>query len=156
MIRSIQKKFNTATNIADDEEEDDNDDGEGQELVVADTQDTRIFDEMEDSQSSAGNSSQFQSSSNRVTAPPPLTPCRRPTLGKRIHYGPKKDDVEDNLLQIIEKLEKKPDEDEMFCLSLAATLRKIQDPKRRNIQSCSCSKHCTVTYMAQLLICSPM
>ena len=57
-------------------------DGEGQEQVVADTQDTQICDEVEDSQSSAGNSS--QSSSNRVTTPPPLTPCRRPTPHRRM------------------------------------------------------------------------
>ena len=83
------------SNIADDGEKDDRVDGEGQEQVVADTQDTHISNEMEDSQSSAGNSSQSQSqsSSNRVTTPPPLIPCRRPTLGKRMHYGPKKDAI---------------------------------------------------------------
>ena len=48
-----------------------------------------------------------------------------------MHCGPKKDAIEDKLLQIIEKPEKKPDEDEMFCLSLAATLRKIQDPQKK-------------------------
>ena len=48
-----------------------------------------------------------------------------------MHYGPKKDAIEDKLLQIIEQLEKKPDEDEMFCLSLVATLRKIQDHQKK-------------------------
>ena len=86
---------------------------------------------MEDPQSSAGNSFQSQSSSNRVTTPPPLTPCRRPTPGKKMHCGPKKDAIECKLLQIIKKLKKKPDEDEMFCLSLAATLKKIQDPQKK-------------------------
>ena len=85
---------------------------------------------MEDSQSSAGNSS--QSSNNRVTTPPHLTPSRRPTLGKRMWYSPKKDATEDKLLQIIKKPEKKLDENEIFCLSLAATLREIQDLRRRN------------------------
>ena len=48
-----------------------------------------------------------------------------------MHYGPKKDPFEEKLLQIIEKPEKEPDEDEMFCLSLATTLRKIQDPQKK-------------------------
>ena len=78
---------------------------------------------MEDSQSSA--------SSNRVTTPPPLTPCRRPTPGKGMFYGPKRDVTEEKLLQIIQKPEKEPNEDEMFCLCLAATLRKIQDPQKK-------------------------
>ena len=86
---------------------------------------------MKESQSSAGNSSQSQCSNNRVTTPLPLTHCRRLTLGKRMNYGPKKDAIEDKLLQIIEKLEKKPDEGEMFCLSLATTPRKIQDPQKK-------------------------
>ena len=51
--------------------------------------------EMEDSKSSA--------SSNRVTIPPPLTPCRRPTPGKRMHYGPnKRDAIEEKIHKIIE------------------------------------------------------
>ena len=85
-----------------------------------------MADEMEDSQSSAS------VSSNRVTTPPPLTPCRRPTPGKRMYYGPnKRDAIEEKLLKIIEKPEKQPDEDEIFCLSLATSLRKIQDPQRK-------------------------
>ena len=48
-----------------------------------------------------------------------------------MHYGPKKDAIEEKLIQIIEKPEKKSNEDEMFCLSLAATLRKIQDPQKK-------------------------
>ena len=86
---------------------------------------------MKDTHLSTGNSSQSQSSNNRAITPPPLTPSRRPTPGKRMHYSPKKDAIEDKLLQIIQKLEKKPDEDEMFCLSLATTLRKIQDPQKK-------------------------
>ena len=83
----------------------------------------QISDEMKDSQTSAGNSSQSQSSNNRVKTPPTLTPCRRPTLGKRMHYSPKKDTIEDKLLQKIEKkTEEKSDEDEMFCLSFDVSL----------------------------------
>ena len=33
-----------------------------------------------------------------------------------MHYSPRKDAVEEKLLQIIEKLEKKPDEDEIFFI----------------------------------------
>ena len=55
-----------------------------------------MADEIEDSQTSA--------SSNRVTPPPPLTPCRGPTPGKRMHYSPnKRDAIEEKLLKIIEK-----------------------------------------------------
>ena len=58
-----------------------------------------MADEMEESQSSA--------SSNRVTTPPPLTPCRTPTPGKRMHYGPnKRDAIEEKLLKIIKKKQK--------------------------------------------------
>ena len=70
-----------------------------------------MANEMEDSQSTAS------TSSNRVTTTPPLTPYRRPTPGKRMHYGPnKRDAFEEKLLKIIEKPEKQPDEDEIFCL----------------------------------------
>ena len=88
--------------------------------------DTQIVDDMEDSQSSAS------ASSNMVTTPPPLTPCRRPTPGKRMHYGQnKRDAIWEKLLKIIEKPEKEPDEDEIFCQNLATSLRKIQDPQRK-------------------------
>ena len=90
------------------------------------TLDSQIDDEMEDSQSTAS------ASSNRVTSPPPLTPCRRPTPGKGMHCGQnKRDAIEKRLLQIIEKPEKEPDEDEKFWQSLATSLRKIQDPQRK-------------------------
>ena len=58
----------------------DKSDNEGQEQV-SDNLDSQIDDHMEDSQSTAS------ASSNRVTTPPPLTPCRRPTPGKRMHCG---------------------------------------------------------------------
>ena len=83
-----------------------------------------IGGETEDSQSSPGTSS-------RLTTPLPLTPVSRPTPGKRMQHGPKKDPVEEKLLEIIQKPESKPDEEELFCLSLAAKLRKIKDPQKR-------------------------
>ena len=49
-----------------------------------------------------------------------------------MHYGQnKRDAIEERLLKIIEKPEKEPDEDEKFCQSLATSLRKIQDPQRK-------------------------
>ena len=88
------------------------------------TPDMEIGGETEDNQSSAGTSS-------RLTTPLPLTPVSRPTPGKRMQHGPKKDPVEEKLLEIIQKPESKPDEEELFCLSLAAKLRKIKDPQKR-------------------------
>ena len=95
--------------------EDKSDDDKGQEQVV-ETQKKQMAAEMEDSQSSA--------SCNRVTTPPPLTPCRRPTRGKRMYYGPnKRDAIEEKLLKIIEKPQKQPNEDEIF-LSTFSSLSK--------------------------------
>ena len=88
------------------------------------TPDMDIGGETEDSQSSPGTSS-------RLNTPPPLTPVSRPTPGKRMRHGPKKDPVEEKLLDIIQKPESKPDEEELFCLSLAAKLRRIKDPQKR-------------------------
>ena len=88
------------------------------------TPDMEIGGETEDSQSSPGTSS-------RLNTPPPLTPVSRPTPGKRMRHGPKKDPVEEKLLDIIQKPESKPDEEELFCLSLAAKLRRIKDPQKR-------------------------
>ena len=49
-----------------------------------------------------------------------------------MHYGQnKRGAIEEKLLKIIEKPEKEPDEDEIFCQSLATSLRKIQDPQRK-------------------------
>ena len=116
--------FSTVSNVADEGEEDKHDD-EGQEQV-SDNLVTQIDDEMEDSQSTAS------ASSNTVTTPPPLTPYRRPTPGKRMHCGHnKRDAIEKRLLKIIEQPEKEPDEDEKFCQSLATSLWKIKDPQRK-------------------------
>ena len=43
----------------------------------------------------------------------------------------KKDSRVEKLLEIIQQPERKPDEEELFCLSLAAKLRKIKDPKKK-------------------------
>ena len=88
------------------------------------TPDMEIGGETEDSQSSPG-------TSYRLNTPPPLTPVSRPTPGKRMRHRPKKDPVEEKLLEIIQKPESKPDEEELFCLSLAAKLRRIKDPQKR-------------------------
>ena len=121
LIRSIQEKSCKNVNVCFNilvlhlmllmRGEEDKSYDEGQEQVV-DTQDTQIID--------------------RVTRPPPLTHCRRPTPGKRMCYDPnKKDAIEEKLLKIIEKPVKQPDEDEIFCLSLATSLKKIKDPQRK-------------------------
>ena len=81
--------------------------------------------ETEDSQSFAGTSSRL------ITTPPPSTPVSRPTPGKRMQHSPKKDAIEEKLLEIIQQPESKPDEEELFCLSLAAKLRQIKDPKKK-------------------------
>ena len=104
-------------------------DGSDEQVELAQEQEAATLDmeiggETEDSQSSPGTSS-------RLTTPPPLTPVSRPTPGKRMQHGPKKDPVEKKLLEIIQKPESKPDEEELFCLSLAAKLRKIKDPQKR-------------------------
>ena len=116
----------TASNVADAGGDDgsDDDEVEASQEQEAGTPDMDIGGETEDSQSSAGTSS-------RLTTPPPSTPVSRPTPGKRMRHGPKKDTVEEKLLEIIQQPENKPDEEELFCLSLAAKLRKIKDPKKR-------------------------
>ena len=49
-----------------------------------------------------------------------------------MHYGPNKSDaIEEKLLKINEKPQKESDEDEISCQSLATSLRKIQDPQRK-------------------------
>ena len=116
----------TASNVADAGGDDgsDDDEVEASQEQEADTPDMDIGGETEDSQSSAGTSS-------RLTMPLPSTPVSRPTLGKRMQHGPKKDTVEEKLLEIIQQPESKPDEEELFCLSLAAKLRKIKDPQKK-------------------------
>ena len=137
----------TASNVADAGGDDgsDDDEVEASQEQEAGTPDMDIGGETEDSQSSAGTSS-------RLTMPLPSTPVSRPTLGKRMQHGPKKDTVEEKLLEIIQQPESKPDEEELFCLSLAAKLRKIKDPKKKEYaHSCNCSKHCTIVCMVMPL-----
>ena len=115
----------TASNVADAGGEDGSDDDEvevSQEQEQAHLTWTLVV--KQDSQSSAGTSS-------RLTMPLPSTPVSRPTPEKRMQHGPKKDSVEEKLLEIIQKPESKPDEEELFCLSLAAKLRKIKDPQKK-------------------------
>ena len=116
----------TASNVADAGGADGSGDDEvdiAQEQEAA-TPDMDIGGETEDSQASAWTSS-------RLTMPSPSTPVSRPTPGKRMWHGPKKDAIEEKLLEIIQQPESKPDEEELFCLSLAAKLRKIKDPKKK-------------------------
>ena len=103
-----------------DEGEDKSDDEEQEQGV--DTMDTQIVADVDDLQSSAS------ACSSNITTPLSLTPCTRPAPGKRMHY--KRDAVEEKLLEIIRKLEKEPDEDEIFCVGLATWLRKIKDRQR--------------------------
>ena len=98
---------------------------------------------------------QSQSSNNRVTTQPPLTPCGRPTPGKRMPYSPKKDAIEDKLLHIIKSWKRSLMKMKCFVLVYPPLLGKSK-VLRRNMQSYSCSKHCTTACMAQLLILSPM
>ena len=116
----------TVSNVADVGGADSSDDEQvelSQEQEAA-TPDMEIGGETEDSQSSPGTSC-------RLNTPLPLTPVSRPTPGKRMQHSPKKDPVEEKLLEIIQKPESKPDEEELFCLGLAAKLRKIKDPQKR-------------------------
>ena len=83
-----------------------------------------IGGETEDSQSSPETSS-------RLTTPLPLTPVSRPTPGKRMQHSPKNDPVEEKLLEIIQKPESKPDEEELFCLSLGC---KAEENQRLQLQ----------------------
>ena len=88
----------TASNVADAGGDDgsDDDEVEGSQEQEAATPDMDIVGETEDSQSSAGTSS-------RLTTPLPSTPVSRPTLGKRMRHGPKKDTVGEKLLEIIQQ-----------------------------------------------------
>ena len=67
-----------------------------------------------------------------------------------MHYSSnKRNAIEEKLIKIIKKLEKEPDENEIFCLNLATSLQENSETlKRRSIQSCSYSKQCTTACMA--------
>ena len=58
----------------------------------------------------------------------------QPSIRGKIQPGKrhcKESHIEVILLEIIEKHETKLHEDEMFCLSIAATLKKIKDPQQK-------------------------
>ena len=109
------------SNVTDEGGEDKSDDEEQEQGV--DTMDTQIVADVDDLQSSAS------TCSSNITTPPPLSPCTRPAPGKRMHY--KRDAVKEKLLEIIGKPKKEPDEDKIFCVGLAISLRKIKDPQRK-------------------------
>ena len=91
----------TVSNVADVGGADGSDDDQvevAQEQEAA-TPDMEIGGETEDSQSSAGTSS-------RLTTPLPSTPVSRPTPGKRMQHSPKKDAIEEKLLEINTKTRK--------------------------------------------------
>ena len=90
------------------------------------TPDMDIGGETEDSQSSPGTSS-------RLNTPPPLTPVSRPTPGKRMRHGPKKDPVEEKLLDIIQKPESKPDEEEIVLLKSGCKAEENQRSSKEGI-----------------------
>ena len=58
-----------------------------------------------------------------------------------------RDAIEEKLIKIIEKPEKQPDEDEIFCLSLATSLRKIQDPQRKEYMKLQLQKQTMYNFM---------
>ena len=105
---------------------------------------------MEDSQSTASTSS-----SNMATTPPPLTPCRRPTPGKRMHCGQnKRDAIEERLLKIIKKPEKEPDKDENILSKFSNLSEENPRSSKEGVYKVAgCSKQCTTACMAHY---SPM
>ena len=93
--------------------------------VTASIEDESNIDDREDvvdSESLQSTPTSFQ----HVYSPPPIRGKIQP--GKR-HC--KESHIEEELLEIIEKPETKLDEDEMFCLSIAAALQKIKDPQKK-------------------------
>ena len=88
-------------------------------------EDKSDIDDREDVEDSG--SSQFTPASSQwLYSPPPITGKIQP---RKRHY--KESCIEEKLLEIIEKPETKLDEDEMFCLSIAAALKKIKDPQQK-------------------------
>ncbi len=108
------------------------------------TQDEEVESEPEearDSDNVSTTSTQASSSqSSRVDTPPPVKSKSRLTPGKR-RQNKQDQRIESKLLEIIHKPEEKADEDQLFCMSLAGSLRKITDPQRKEyaklqIQQC--------------------
>ena len=95
-------------------------------MLAFDEDDSNI-DDREDVEDS-GSSQSTPASSQQVYSPPPIRGKIQP--GKRNY---KESHIEEKLLEIIEKPETKLDENEMFCLSIASTLKKIKDPPKERI-----------------------
>ena len=114
-----------ASNISDEGDEnsdDNNDDGKSQ----AQEHEHKEIKHRESSVSIPQSSQ--SSSNNRIHTPPPI--CVTPGKWYR---NMKYNRVEEKMLHIIEKLKPKHDEDQMFCLGLAVTLKKITDPQRKEL-----------------------
>ena len=93
--------------------------------VTASNEDESDIDDREDVVDSESLQS-TPASSQHVYSPPSIKGKIQP--GKR-HC--KESYNEEKLLEIIEKPKTKLDEDEMFCLSISATLKKIKDPQKK-------------------------
>ena len=93
--------------------------------VTASNEDESDIDDREGVEDSESLQSTPASSQGEYSLPPVNVKIQ---TGKR-HY--KESHIEDKLLEIIEKPETKLDEDEMFCLSIASTLKKIKDPQKK-------------------------
>ena len=76
------------------------------------------IDDREDVEDS-GSSNSTPASSQQAYSPPPIRGKMQP--GKRCY---KESCIEEKLLEIMEKPKTKLDENEMFCLSIASTLKK--------------------------------
>ena len=59
----------------------------------------------------------------------------------------KKDAIEEKPLEIIQTPENKPDEEELFCLSLAAKLREIKDPQKKRIYTAATAANTVQLYV---------
>ena len=107
--------------------------------VTDSDEDESDIDEKEDVEDSESLQSP-PASSQLVYTPPPIT--AKIQSGKRCYKG---NHLEEKLLEIIEKPETKLDEDEMFCLSISSTLKKIKDPQKK--EYANCNSVCTIACM---------
>ena len=93
--------------------------------VTASNEDDNNIDDREDVVDSESSQS-IPASSQHVYSPPPI----RGKIQTRQRHC-KESCIEEKLVEIIEKPESKLNEDEMFCLSIAATLKKIKYPQKK-------------------------
>ena len=131
----------TASNVADAGGADGSDDDEVEvsQEQEAGTPDMDIGGETEDSQTSAGTSS-------RLTMPLPSTPVSRPTLGKRMQHGPKKDNIEEKLLEIMQQPESKPDE-EVWLLKSGCKAKENQRSSKEGICTAAAAANTVQLYV---------